>query len=887
MLRIGFSLIFSLYFTLCSAQMIIENNQTGEELINNVLLGEGIAADNIIFNGLPANTVSSQFGYFDASNSNIGLSNGIIIATGGVTVAESPNDMPSKHVPVPENEKYDHEPDLALIMSPAILKDVAVVEFDFQAQGDTLRFRYVFASEEYNEHTCSPYNDAFGFFISGPGIVGNPNYANQAKNVALVPDTQIPVAINTVNRGVAGEYGTDAICNATSPNWQANHIYFVNNDNNPSPTATQFDGFTVPFLVEVPVICGETYRIKMAIADAKDEKNDSAVFIEAGSFASQPPLMAELEILDPDSEGRPLEGCSTYRFTLSRKDSSRSATYYIKPHGWINAEEIIPDLPDSISLYAMDGKKSFDVEIHNNHIHEGLRNFEIHFLEPDACSMDTSVTIVTTPVMDNPNMEVNFQDVISLNCIETGTIEVEVSGGFPPYEIVWNNPDLTGFDIEVNPDSVLNLSANVTDFCGVNQHEINIAVIRESYLPLNVILPEHLGYNCINPVSITPVVYGGYGDYSFEWYQNDELIHTGSTFNQIINSDSDITVVTSDLCAESVSESIELNEQENPLTLILESNHSGSCKTDFAFVPEVTGGFGTLRYAWKVNNNVVSHDPVFMGNIINTSMVTLEITDGCGATITANTFVYINTEPLFITLPADTAICVNEKLELNPIIQGGEGVKKYFWNDKPSEASKYSVVPSGDTVLKFRVEDECGNTMEKSCNVEVQEVHADFKFNYEDYIRPILNYSTTNANYDWFFPNGTTSNVFEPHVDFGTLNGGATQLLVRNDIGCEAETFKIFKPTVRIYLPNAFTPDGDGTNDVFKAEGEHIESFELMIFNRWGKMIFHSDDISKGWNGDGADEDYTGENSIYNYRYIAKDAFGNVDEGGGTVYLLR
>ena len=420
-MRTTFSLLFSLYFTICSAQMIIENNQTGQELINNVLLGEGIKAQNIIFNGHPANTVSSQFGYFDASHSNIGLSRGIILATGGVSVAKSPNDFPSKHVPVPAHEKYSHEPDLAQIMSPASLRDVAVVEFDFLAEGDTLRFKYVFASEEYNEHTCSPYNDAFGFFISGPGIVGNPNYANHAKNVALIPGTQVPVAINTVNRGMAGEYGNIAICNAASVNWQANHIYFVNNENNSSPNATQFDGFTVPLLVEVPVICGETYRIKIAIADANDENNDSAVFIEAGSFSSTPPLKADLEILYPDSEGRPMEGCSTYRFTLSRKDSSRSATYYIKPHGWSNAEGIIPDLPDSISLYAMDGKKSFDVEIKNNHTYEGLRDFEVHFLELGACSKDTSITIVKTPVMDNPNMEVNYPDTVILNCIETAS----------------------------------------------------------------------------------------------------------------------------------------------------------------------------------------------------------------------------------------------------------------------------------------------------------------------------------------------------------------------------------------------------------------------------------------------------------------------------------
>ena len=279
--------------------------------------------------------------------------------------------------------------------------------------------------------------------------------------------------------------------------------------------------------------------------------------------------------------------------------------------------------------------------------------------------------------------------------------------------------------------------------------------------------------------------------------------------------------------------------------------------------------------------------PVFIGNIPTTNLVKLEISDACGAEISASTFVYITTDPIEIFLSADTALCENEQLVLNPIVYGGEGERKYFWNDQPWDQPQYKVTPSGNTVLKFRVEDACGNTLEKTCNVEVQKVMADFKFNYEDYIRPITNYSTPNVNCDWFFPNGTTSNLFEPQVDFEVLTGGGTHLLVRNEIGCEAETSKVFKPTSRIFIPNAFTPDGDGVNDVFKAEGEYIETFELMIFNQWGKMIFYSDDISKGWSGEGSDQNYTGQNNIYNYRYVGKDIFGNVVEGMGTVQLLR
>ena len=860
---------------------------TAGQVINDVLLGEGIEAEHITINGLPANTISSQFGLFDAVNSNLGLSRGIILATGGISVAESPNDYPTAHVAIPESEQLDSEHDLEQIMWPANPKDVGVVEFDFTAHGDTLRFKYVFASEEYNEHVCSPYNDAFGFFISGPGIVGNPNYANAAQNVALIPNTNVPVAINTVNRGIPGEFGNTATCNALSSNWQANSIYFVDNENNPSPNATQFDGFTVPFLVEIPVICGETYHIKMAIADAGDRKNDSAVFIEAGSFTSTPPLKASVKIINPDPEGRPLEGCSTYRFTLSRVDSSRSKTYYIKSEGLANADQIIPNLPDSITLYSQDGVKSFDVEIENNLIYEGLRNFQILFIEPHACSLDTSVTSVAVSVFDNPTLEIIYEPNIILNCIESGAINISVSGGQSEYEIQWNNPSYQGFTFNVSPQNSLSLSANISDFCGVNQEQIQINIIRQTYPPLNVAVPEQISFNCVTPVAINPTVQGGYGEYSYQWIQNGNLLSTELNLNQVLTSDAAITLIVSDLCVSDLSRTITVNKEISPLTLSLGEDLTGACNTKFAIVPEIEGGFGVIDYLWKVNNQVFSNSPSLIKEFTQTSVISLTISDACGSQKSDELTVYIQTQPLSVRMTADTALCKNERLVLNPILSGGHGDRTYFWNGQPSESLSYSAIPPANTVLRFRVEDKCGYSVEKICNVQIKEVVASFEFDYENQFRPIINYSTKNGWYDWFFPNGDSSNDYEPIPDYNVLKGGTTTLLVRNEIGCEAETKTKYDPPFRVFLPNAFTPDGDGKNDIFKAEGQYVDSFELMVFNRWGKMIFRTNDFTKGWNGEGADENYAGEANVYTYRYRAEDAFGRVDEGTGTVHLLR
>ncbi len=238
-------------------------------------------ASNITFNGNAPDIPNTQIGFFSGGSNIFGLESGIILATGQAQVAEGPNNLGSAYIVLPEGEELMIEPDLAQIIGPVAMRDVAKLEFDFLAQGDTLRFHFVFASEEYNEYTCSSYNDAFGFFISGPGITGNPNFENGAKNIALIPGTNVPVGINTVNQGFAGSAGSNSICNATSPNWAANSIYYVNNESNTNPNTTQFDGYTVSMEVKIAVICGEMYHIKIAIADALDDKNDSAVFLEA------------------------------------------------------------------------------------------------------------------------------------------------------------------------------------------------------------------------------------------------------------------------------------------------------------------------------------------------------------------------------------------------------------------------------------------------------------------------------------------------------------------------------------------------------------------------------------------------------------------------------
>jgi hypothetical protein len=137
------------------------------------------------------------------------------------------------------------------------------------------------------------------FFLSGPGITGP--YSNNAVNLAYVPDpnnpgeyTTTPVAVNTIN---AGELTNDPDCNDIDPDFESYNIYWIDNDYSgagwqgvnqpPDPefTVEGITGFTVPLTAEYNgLTCGETYHIKLAIADASDGALNSCVFFRSKQF---------------------------------------------------------------------------------------------------------------------------------------------------------------------------------------------------------------------------------------------------------------------------------------------------------------------------------------------------------------------------------------------------------------------------------------------------------------------------------------------------------------------------------------------------------------------------------------------------------------------------
>ncbi len=217
-------------------------------LVTNVLMGKGIATDSIKYTGY-----SRSCGFFENGlTSKLKMDAGVILSTGIAVGAKGPNDAGNKST----SELQTAGSALLDKYATSSTYDAATLQFKFTPQTEDIVFNYIFASEEYIEFVDQNVSDIFGFFISGPGIIGE-------QNVALVPGKTLPVSIDNINH-------------------LRNSQYF--NINLMGEKTLQADGYTTHLTAQLKLEACSPYTIKLAIADVGDYRLDSYVFIEAGSF---------------------------------------------------------------------------------------------------------------------------------------------------------------------------------------------------------------------------------------------------------------------------------------------------------------------------------------------------------------------------------------------------------------------------------------------------------------------------------------------------------------------------------------------------------------------------------------------------------------------------
>ncbi|MNU69792.1 Calx-beta domain protein [compost metagenome] len=628
---------------------LITSPQSAASLVQNTLLGPGVTVSNINFSGS-----SGAIGRFTANGTNLGINSGVVITTG--TVANNGNG------PQGPNNQANSGVDngtpgfgaLSNLVGGTSTHNASILEFDFIPYSDTVRFRYVFGSEEYPEYVGSQFNDVFAFFISGPGIGG-------AQNIARLP-SGVPVTINNVNNG------TSSPAPGVTPIGAVNPQYFVPNGNgsqapyNGSAAYIQYDGFTKVLEAMSKVQCGKTYHLIIAIADVGDGIFDSGIFLEANSLSSKAPVEIKYAMSsDPFNDGKTMaEGCVNTTVTLKRTTGiSQALTIPIIVSGTATEGVDYTNIPNSVTFNPGQTTITFNFAAFADGITEGIETIVLDFQTLDACG-NLSPFILNLQIGDIQPVEVTVNSVDKLCPQDEAVLTAVPGGGSGPYTIVWSTGETTE-SITVNPTATQTYTVSVTDAC---LHETATAIATVTvpiYQPLALVTTPDITEICpYVPKELTVQVTGGAGNFVYSWYlANGTVLGTNDTLDVIPSTSTMYYVEVTDQCGVSSIDSVMYTITSPPLLLTMSPNQL-ICPGDTVPISvTATGGYGQYFYNWLHSGETTAQ--VFVHPYTSTSY-TVSVSDEC------QTFTVEGTTTVNVTVPiADFIISSNILFEDLPI----------------------------------------------------------------------------------------------------------------------------------------------------------------------------------------------------------------------------
>lgn len=399
-----------------------------------------------------------SIGYFSGGEKIIGLETGIIISTGDIRDAPGPNDDFEKSTSFADASGDD---DLIKIATGNVF-DATGIEFDFVPLSDQVTFRYVFASEEYCEFVGSAFNDNFGFFVSGPGINGI--FENNAINVALLPDSDEFVAINTVN-------------------YERNTFYYIQNELPVDATncdisfeanfleGIQYDGFTIPLQATIDVIPCETYHIRLVVGDVGDDKLDSAVFLESKSFDLGDVVIVRARGVGSD-EPIAYEDCRNGEFIFTRGNSTDineplQVDFTIHPESEATPDLDFTPIPSSVTIPSGEEHVILPVEVLTDQLEEMPERLRLDIEYDCDCLPSDAADLI---ISDLEELNARFDEI--LVCVDQPFfISPIVTGGVAPYEFLWSTGASTQL-LRSRVDEPSQFEVIVTDDCGATTQAI-------------------------------------------------------------------------------------------------------------------------------------------------------------------------------------------------------------------------------------------------------------------------------------------------------------------------------------------------------------------------------------------------------------------------------
>ncbi len=497
------SILFTLFFSTSTinnvkAQLTVTQGSglslTPLQLVQQVLVGNGITVSNATFNGSGASITSNMIGRYTTigpGTIQLGFTGGILICSGNAVDAIGPNSIGSNGASMGTGS----DPDLQLLLPTYTIYDKAILAFDFVPISDTVRFRYSFGSEEFDEFCNSSFNDVFGFFISGPGISGP--FSNNATNIALMP--------NNPNNYVT----IDNVCSAGNVySWlNSGGQYF------------QYDRLTTPYTAWCIVQPCQTYHIKLAVGDAGDQIYDSGVFLEENSFSSNG-LSYNISY-SSNIDTVTVEGCNDamVKFKLSQPATTQHVINYTITGTAIEGTDY-PAVPDSLIIPIGEDSAFFVIAPISDGIAEPTETVKIAYVNTVCGSIDTITILIKdyTPIQLSTTPDVHSCDGQDAN------INVSASGGYTPLAYVWSDNAGNMASVNVNPPTPTMYYVTVSDACNYSTIDsVKVSISNLTSAITNVDSVTCFGYT---DGSATVAAANGLLPYTYIWSPTNDVTPT-------------------------------------------------------------------------------------------------------------------------------------------------------------------------------------------------------------------------------------------------------------------------------------------------------------------------------------------------------------------------
>jgi hypothetical protein len=630
----------------------------------------------------PATTVTihdikcanQAYGTFDfaGDNNELGLGKGLLLTSGDANLAVGPNLFTGAGA----FSGGGSDPDLEYLSvqqgNGLPTNDACVIELDVFVATNELSFEYVFGSEEYPEYANSNFNDIFAFLVSGPGIVGDPNLTNSAKNIAVLPGTNTPIQINSVNNLI---------------NWQ----YYRNTQ---ISETLEYDGLTSDSLgvkksltARTSVIPCNTYRLKLAVADRGDTAFDSGVFvsdIQGGTPDLAVQFASGIDYFIEDCSG------NQDQLVISLSDAVEQTTSFVVSVGGtatlgvdylLNLPGVITFLPGQTSL-------SFPISPLDDNLTEGTETITITLSNNFGCGTVVYKTL-TIDLKDNVEVQVNGGDTLFV--CAGATLQLDAMGAVnyfwaPPGAV--SNPFIANPNITPTADIWLEVTGTIGSCVDVDSVYVRIlspTLSVEALDPVNICQGTSVTLQAVNNV-------GGQG---ITWSPADGLSSTTDAIVEATPGQTTTYKATLTIPGCTLTDEITINVDTLFFpNLLLAGGDTTVCQNYSVLLAEQLNS--SSQYNWTPNTGLSSgtvSGPLATPDA--TTIYTLTATSANNyCTQTASLTVNVIAADVDIQGPGYREICLGDTLFLNAVIAPATSTVQWtpaFFVSAPTGTNVFSV----------------------------------------------------------------------------------------------------------------------------------------------------------------------------------------------------